>query len=61
MVDGYINKMGGMASPSLKHLTRKLWVWCLEREIFAVAQHNVIPGKDNVYADYYSRTFNKRV
>ena len=51
-VVGYINKMGGMASPSLNHLTRKLWVWCLEREIFVVAQH--IPGKDNVYADYYS-------
>ena len=45
-VVGYINKMGGMASPSLNHLTRKLWVWCLEREIFVVAQH--IPGKDNV-------------
>ena len=56
---GYINKMGGMASPSLNHLTRKLWAWCLEREIFVVAQH--IPGKDNVYADYYSRNFNKRI
>ena len=57
-VVGYINKMGRMASPSLNHLTRKLWVWCLEREIFVVAQH--IPGKDNVYADYHSRNFNER-
>ena len=58
-VIGYINKMGGMASPSLNHLTRILWVWCLEREIFAVAQH--IPRKDNVYADYHSRNFNERI
>ena len=58
-VVGYINKMGGMASPSLNHLTRKLWVWCLEREIFVVAQH--IPGKDNVNADYYFRNFIKRI
>jgi len=58
-VVGNINKMGGMASSSLNHLTRKLWVWCLEREIFVVAQH--IPGKDNVYADYHSRNFSERI
>ena len=49
MVVGYINGMGGMASPALNHLTRKLWVRCLEREIFVVAQHT--PGKDNVCVD----------
>ena len=58
-VVGYINKMGGMASPSLNHLIRKLWVWCLEREIFVVAQH--IPGKVNLYTDYHSRNFNERI
>ena len=58
-VFGYINIMGGMASPSLNHLIRKLWVWCLEREIFVVAQH--VPGKDHVYADYHSRNFNERI
>ena len=51
--------MGGMASPSLNHLTRKLWVWCLERGIFLVAQH--VLGKDNVYADYHSRNFDERI
>ena len=56
---GYINKMGGIASSSLNHLTRKLWVWCLEREIFVVAQH--VPEKDNVFADYHSQNFNERI
>ncbi|XP_068707254.1 uncharacterized protein [Montipora foliosa] len=58
-VVGYINKMGGMVSPSLNHLTRKLWVWYLERKISVVAQH--IPGKDNMYEDYHSRNFNERI
>ena len=39
---GFISRMGGMASLSLIHFSRKLWVCCLEREIFVVAQH--IPG-----------------
>ena len=56
---GFILDSSTMASPSLDHLTRKLWVWCPERDIFVVAQH--VPGKDNVYADYHSRNFNEKI
>ena len=48
--------MGGMPSPFLYHLTRKLWVWCLGRE---VVQH--ITRKDNVYVDYHSRNFKEKM
>ena len=51
----YINNMGGMTSEALDELACKIWLWCLERDIFISAQH--IPGDTNVQADTLSRNF----
>jgi hypothetical protein len=44
--------MGGMTSEALDELACKIWLWCLERDIFISAQH--IPGDTNVQADTLS-------
>ena len=51
----YINNMGGIRSPCLDSLSRLLWEWCIEQDIFVSAQH--IPGKLNFRADASSRDF----
>ena len=55
----YINKMGGIKSPSLNSLSRTLWEWCIERSIIISAQH--IPGKENLVADSLSREFSSNL
>ena len=55
----YINKMGGIKSPSLNSLSRTLWEWCIERNIIISAQH--IPGKENLVADSLSREFSSNL
>ena len=55
----YINKMGGIKSPSLNSLTRTLWEWCDERSIIISAQH--IPGKENLVADSSSRSLSSNL
>ena len=55
----YINKMGGIKSPSLNSLSRTLWEWCIERNIIISAQH--IPGKENLVADSSSREFSSNL
>ena len=44
----YINNMGGRTI-SCNWLTRNLWLWCNERNLWITAAH--IPGKLNVIAD----------
>ena len=51
----YINNMGGIRSPRLDLLARRMWEWCISRDIFLSAQH--IPGKMNTRADDLSRKF----
>ena len=48
----YINNMGGRTI-ACNQLTRKLWLWCIERNLWITATH--IPGKLNVLADNESR------
>ena len=48
----YINNMGGRTI-SCNRLTRNLWLWCIERNLWFTAAH--IPGKLNVIADTESR------
>ena len=55
----YVNKMGGIKSPSLNSLSRTLWKWCIERNIIISAQH--IPGKENLVADSLSREFSSNL
>ena len=48
----YINNMGGRTI-QCNQLTRKLWLWCIEGNLWITATH--IPGKLNVLADNESR------
>lgn len=50
----YINDMGGITSNTLDLLAKKIWLWCLDRNIFVTAVF--IPGVQNT-ADFYSRNF----
>ena len=54
----YINNQGGTVSKDLVSLTRKLWMWCLERNIHIQAQH--LPGVMNLTADAESRVMRDR-
>lgn len=47
-----INKMGS-TKEACNDVTREIWLWCLEKDIFLLAAH--IPGVDNVIADEESR------
>ena len=48
----YINKMGGN-TPALDSVTKEIWAWCLDANIWISASH--IAGVDNVQADRLSR------
>lgn len=48
----YINNMGCRTIPC-NQLTRELWLWCIERNLWITATN--IPGKLNVLADNESR------
>ena len=50
----YINHMGGSHSLACNALSREIWLWAISRHVWLSAAH--IPGKDNVIADYYSRS-----
>ena len=54
----YINRMMETASPTLLHLTKDLWLWCMERSILLHAQH--LPGVLNFIADRQSRIWSGR-
>ena len=54
----YINHFGGTHSHPLNALAMDLWKWCIERQIFLVAEH--LPGVNNLIADTKSRTVRDR-
>lgn len=49
----YINRLGGTRSPDLSNLAKKLWMFCLEHQIYLKAEY--LPGLKNVCADWNSR------
>ena len=54
----YINNMGGTKSITLNKLARKIWYWCISRDLDLTVVH--IPGLMNTKADFNSRSFNVR-
>ena len=50
----FINRMGGTHSKPLCQLALALWEWCIQRNLFLVAEH--LPGQQNVLADHESRS-----
>lgn len=52
----YINKMGGPRYKNLNNITRKIWSWCEERNLWLFAAY--IPSQGNVIADAASRSNN---
>ena len=51
----YINKFGVCRNSSMNHLSRKIWLWCIDNKISLTAIH--IPGIRNTIADKLSRKF----
>lgn len=49
----YINRMGGIQFPHLTEITRRIWQWCENRNIFIIASY--IKSTDNEIADSESR------
>lgn len=52
----YINRMGGIQFPHLNSLSRRIWQWCEQRDIFIFASY--ISSTDNYIADQESRRIN---
>lgn len=53
----YINKMGSIQYPKLSQLSREIWKWCQERDIWIFASY--IESSKNVIADAESRIISK--
>lgn len=51
----YINRMGSIQFPELSLLSKKIWQWCEERNIWLFASY--ISSKENTNADIESRNF----
>ena len=49
-----INKLGGAHSQALCQLALMIWDWCIQRDVFLVAEH--LPGKDNITSHDQQRT-----
>jgi len=54
----YINKLGGTHSQALCQLALMIWDWCIQRDVFLVAEHQ--PRKDNITTDHKSRSTKDR-
>ena len=52
----YINSMGGCRSLDCNSLTKEIWDWAIDKNIWLSAAH--IPGSNNVDADQLSRNLN---
>lgn len=52
----YVNAMGGCKSVDCNLITREIWEWAIEHNIWISAAH--IPGIDNIEADHLSRDLN---
>ena len=51
----YIDSLGGVKSPECNDIARKIWFWCIERNVWISAAY--VKGTDNVEADFLSRHF----
>lgn len=51
----YINHMGGSKSIPCDTVAKKIWQWCVSRDLWLTALH--IPGSTNVIADSLSRKY----
>ena len=51
----YINKLGGVKFPHLNEVTKQIWEWCIERDIWIFAEY--VASRDNI-ADSESRITN---
>lgn len=51
----YVVNFGGIHSIEMDKLARRIWQWCIEKNIFISASH--ISGCNNITADYLSRNF----
>lgn len=49
----YINNLGGRKSEKLNNLSKQIWLWCYQRNIFLSVFHTA--GKENFQADFLSR------
>lgn len=49
----YINRIGGIQYPRLNKLTRQVWRWCEERDLWIFASY--IKSNDNIEPDKASR------
>ena len=54
----YINNMGGIKSHDCNRISREMWEWCIERNIWLTADY--VPSSQNI-ADVESRHFNDNV
>ncbi|KAI8437235.1 hypothetical protein MSG28_010551 [Choristoneura fumiferana] len=52
----YINRMGSVQFPQLNNLAKQIWKWCEVRDLWIYASY--IKSKDNLEADYESRSSN---
>ena len=55
----YLKHMGGTKSPLCNAIARKLWLWCIDHNIWLTAEH--IPGIENINADFESRHVDNRL
>ena len=53
----YINNMGGIVHDSCNHLSKTIWYYCINRNVWFSAVH--IPAKDNETVDYMSQLKNE--
>ena len=51
----YINNMGGTKSHQCNEISKAIWLWCIQRNIWLTATH--LPGSQNILADERSRKF----
>ncbi len=54
----YVNKLGGIVSPSMNSVIKELWMWCMNRDITITVEH--LPGILNTIADEESRVMKDR-
>lgn len=53
----YVNRMGSIKYPHLSDLARRIWSWCVERNLFIYASY--IPSAQNFEADAESRVISE--
>jgi len=52
----YVNRAGGVQFPHLSKLSKEIWKWCEDKNLWIKASY--IPSSENIYADQASRIIN---